>query len=82
MEMFEKLQKDITAMKLDTAAKTIEIQQINKTAELMVSKVVIQEQLEETIKKYTGPIQKSLEAQFIQQVQLHITQCSPHHVNT
>ena len=66
MEMLEKLQKDITEMKLDTAANKIEIQQINKTAELMVSKVVTQEQLEETIKKYTGPIQKTLETQSVE----------------
>ena len=76
MEMFEKLQKDITDMKIDTAANKIEIQQINRNAELMVSKVtkvVTQEQLDETIKKYTVPIQKVLDTQSIE-IKRHTTE--------
>ena len=76
IEMFEKLQKDITDMKLDTAVNKVEIQRMNENAELMVSKVskvLTQEQMEETIKKYTGPIQKTLETQSVE-IKRHTTE--------
>ena len=61
MKMLEDIQKNITTLTTSTESNAAAIRKLDDTAKALTGKIVTQKELEETVKKFTAPIQKKME---------------------